>query len=647
MQVFCARELQVWRHVTIEPKLKHPPGHLTEIQDQCKFEHPGRSTNATSRNPFAPLQNNPGAQGGPNPLRGTSTGQFSLNSGTKDNPLFFDFIRQLSAKSQCCSLILSNGVLRNLHCFFHFTFNRHEPVTKTLSSRKFNDTRSTVRYPSLPSCATWLTSVSSYKLDKATIANDLSKERPQWILSAYGPGRDAPLQLFGGHPREQSFEELRLRHYELAAQGNQQQAVQEAHALVNNAEQQIQTALNDVDGAVKYMINGENEHPNRLDVCKAKGATPTQPQISAPNQQTTSTFGQPSSSASALGQPAAPSAFGRPSVTPFGQPPAPASTFGQPSAPTSTFGHPSAPTFGQPSQPSGFSQASKLGRPTTSFGQPSSTFGSPSVPATTFGQPSAPGPFGAPQLQPNTFVNPSGPDFPPQPSAAAKNPFGQPLAPTQPSTFGQPSAPSQPSAFGRPSIRNPSPAFSQPATSGANNGFSQSSTAPPNPLGQPTAPSTTGIFKQPSIAAPNPFGQRRSSTANQPVPSSSQPFGPSNTVQPYTGPAANPANVRSTSGQGTNGVQVQKDSQGKITSWKGTPVRYFDDEPCYKGNDGSWQRIWFPDGPPVFTKTVDLPEEAYDEATKANYRHLKQTGTFKDGIMPTLPPKREWCSWNF
>lgn len=77
------------------------------------------------------------------------------------------------------------------------------------------------------------------------------------------------------------------------------------------------------------------------------------------------------------------------------------------------------------------------------------------------------------------------------------------------------------------------------------------------------------------------------------------------------------------------------------------PVRYFDDEPCYKGNDGSWQRVWFPDGPPVFAKTVDLPDEAYDEATKANYRHLKEAGTFKDGIMPALPPKREWCSWNF
>lgn len=485
---------------------------------------------------------------------------------------------------------------------------------------------------------TWLNLLSRYKLDKATITNDLSKERPQWILSAYGPGRDAPLQLFGGHPREQSFEELRVRHYELAAQGNQQQAIQEAQALVNNAEQQIQIALNDVDGAVKYMANGENEHPNRLDICKAKGATPTQPQTSAPNRQTTSAFGQPSSSAPAFGQPSAPSAFGRPSVP----------SFDQPSAPTSTFGKPSAPIFGQQSQPSAFGQPSALGRPTTSFGQPSSTFGRPLIPALTFGQPSAPSLLGAPQQQPNALGKPSGADFLQQPSPEALNPFGQPLlGPTQHPTFSQSSAPSQPSAFGRPSTVNLSPAFGQPATSGATSGFSQTSIAPPNPFGQPTAPSTAGTFGQPSDAAPHPFGQRRTSTANQPVSSFGQPAGPSNTLQQPTGSAENRANVRSTSGQGTNGVQVQKDSQGKITSWKGMPVRYFDDEPCYKSNDGYWQRVWFPDGPPVFTKTVDLPDEAYDEATKANYRHLKENGTFKDGLMPALPPKRDWCVWDF
>ena len=391
----------------------------------------------------------------------------------------------------------------------------------------------------------------------------------------------------------------------------------------------MQTALNDVEGAVKYMINGENEHPNRLDVCKAKGATPATPPMSIPNQQTTSTFGQPS----------APSAFGRPSVNSFGQPSAPTSTFGQPSAPNST--------FGQPSQPSTFGQASTLGRPTTSFGQPSSTFGKPPVPTSTFGQPSAPGPFGASQQQQtNTFGKPSGPDPLLQPSAAAKNPFAQSLASTNTSTFGQPSAPSQASAFGKPPTLNPPPTFAQPASSGATSGFAQVSTAPPNPFTQPTAPSTTGSFGQPSTAAPNPFNQRRTSSANQPVPAFGQASGPSNTTQPPTGPAGRTV-VRSTSGQEKKGVQIQKDSEDKITSWKGIPVEYFDDEPCYKTNDGHWQRIWFPDGPPVFTKTVDLPDEAYDEATKETYKHMRQTGTFKDGIMPALPPKKDWCSWNF
>ena len=416
---------------------------------------------------------------------------------------------------------------------------------------------------------------------------------------------------------------------------------------MNNAEQQIQTTLNDLDGAIKYIVNGDNEHPNRQDVCKAKGARPTQPQASALSQQNRSTFGQPSSSARAFSQPSVSLAFGGgPSASSFGQSSAPTSTFGQPSSSTSTFGQPPASTFGQPSQPSAFGQASTLGRPGTSFGQASSTFGKPSIPAPTFGQPSASGPFGAPQ-QLNAFGKASRTESLPQTTAPAKNPFANPQAPTQSSTFGQPSAPSQPSAFGRPSTSNPSPAFGQPAISGAASGFAQTSTAPGNPFAQSVAPSTTPIFSQPSTAVPSPFGQRKNSSANQPVPSFGQSSSHSSTNRIPPEPAPNRTDVRTTSGQGTNGVQTQKDSQNKITSWKGMPVRYFDDEPCYKGNDGSWQRIWFPDGPPVFMKTVDLPDAAYDDATKTNYQHLRETGTFKDGIMPILPPKREWCSWTF
>lgn len=63
---------------------------------------------------------------------------------------------------------------------------------------------------------------NKYKITKEAIKTDLADERPTWIMSAYGPGKDAPDQLFGGYPREQSFEELRLH---VTTSANPQQAV--------------------------------------------------------------------------------------------------------------------------------------------------------------------------------------------------------------------------------------------------------------------------------------------------------------------------------------------------------------------------------------------------------------------------------------
>ncbi|KAL9118084.1 MAG: hypothetical protein Q9187_005373 [Circinaria calcarea] len=424
---------------------------------------------------------------------------------------------------------------------------------------------------------------SRYQLDKEVIITDLSKERPQWILSAYGPGRSAPVQLFGGLPREQSFEELRLRHYELAAAGNQQQAIQEAQVLVSNAEQQMQTVLRDVDGAIKYIIDGEKEHPNRLDVVQAKGTGIAQAKPSSTIQQPPTSFGQPST-------------FGKPTGlvglenTAFGQP----STFGQPTQPTNPFTQPSntgkaTGTFGQ--QTPAFGQPAPLGRPTTGFGQASSTFGQPSnLNAPAFGQPSNPSTFGQPS---NPFARaPSGPkSFINQPVpasttsaqganvAAPSNPFGQPKVP-QPSTFGQPTQPSA-GVFGKPT--------NSPA---------------PTPFGQPPA-------------APKPFNQ-----APPPAPGGmlGKPIDASNT---------------------------RRDGNNRLTMWKGQPVTYIDNEPCYRRADGSWEKIWFPNGAPVWKKPPDLPDDTYDEATKASYLYMREHGTFKDGVMPELPPKREWCRWDF
>lgn len=66
---------------------------------------------------------------------------------------------------------------------------------------------------------------NQFSLSKETIQKDLAEERPSWILSAYGPGRDAPEQLWGGYPIEQSFEEMRLHYMMGEASGNAQGAV--------------------------------------------------------------------------------------------------------------------------------------------------------------------------------------------------------------------------------------------------------------------------------------------------------------------------------------------------------------------------------------------------------------------------------------
>ena len=66
---------------------------------------------------------------------------------------------------------------------------------------------------------------SRYGLSASVIKSDLTVNRPQWLLSAYAPVSNAPALLFGGYPREQSYEEMRLRHLEAAAAGRSQQAV--------------------------------------------------------------------------------------------------------------------------------------------------------------------------------------------------------------------------------------------------------------------------------------------------------------------------------------------------------------------------------------------------------------------------------------
>ena len=88
-----------------------------------------------------------------------------------------------------------------------------------------------------------------------------------------------------------------------------------------------------------------------------------------------------------------------------------------------------------------------------------------------------------------------------------------------------------------------------------------------------------------------------------------------------------------------------KDVNGKLSSWKGRPVVYVGTEPTLKRPDGALEKIWFPD-PPKWNKEQDVPVEEYDKTVKEDYRYMGINGSFRNRIMPDLPPKREWCSWD-
>ncbi|KAI4182347.1 MAG: hypothetical protein L6R41_006033 [Letrouitia leprolyta] len=495
-----------------------------------------------------------------------------------------------------------------------------------------------------------------YHLDKDIISKDLTNERPLYILSSYGPGRDAPQQLFGGQPREQSFEELRLRHYELASAGNESQAIQEAQVLYSNAEQQMQKALSDLDGALKYITDAANQHPNRLDVCKAKGGDLTQ-------SQQPSGFVQPGGAPSNGGPTFGQTSFGQPSAPAFGKP-----SFGQPTAPVPAL--PPTPVnqnqtlFGQSSKlTSGpaFGQPATLGQKPTPFGQ-----GSNQNQAQPFGQTSTTSPFGQPQQatslfgaqQPQQAAHPFGSQEPLKQPAFGQPSFGNPSLPVPQAgaTFGQQQAstPSNPFA-GAPTT---TPAFGQNATAQTNsqnvfersqpqNAFNKPSNPQlaTNPFGQNNQGQNLGTFGQPTQASAPAFGQTT-------APTSAGIFGNS-LVNPsaHAPAAASTAGMQQASQATSTNAKFETDRLGnrRLVSWQGKKITYVDDEPCFKNtSDGGWEKIWFPEGPPSFTtKTQEYPDGYVpDAAAVENFKHFFQHGVGLDGLIPDMPPPRNMITWN-
>ncbi|CAL3971676.1 unnamed protein product [Diplocarpon coronariae] len=536
-----------------------------------------------------------------------------------------------------------------------------------------------------------------YFLDKNALLVDLTSERPQWILSAYGPGRGAPAQLFGGPLREQSFEEMRLLHYMAMASGNPQQAAQHAEKLFHDSEQQIQAALNDIDGAINFVIASENVHPNRIDIVRESQAAGPGSQSNPLGSQSSL---QPASSSApnpfgiANAQPPAGSAFGAPSAPAFGRPTSLGGCFGrQPgldqkssafTGGNSAFGAPTQLGFGGV-----FGQSAALGQKPNPFGAASfsnfagtpNPFGQQKPDIIAFGQPSTSSPFGAPTQ--TVALNPFGVS---SSQAVSSSPFGGPSQPVISNPFGAASQSTQPNPFGQ---------LSDPTTS--SNTFGRNPVQS-NPLGgatefgvsshaenafgvsiQPQPPQgVSNLFGGASSPQLNPFGATSSApAARNPFaqqfstpPTNTNSFG--NPIPRANGTASDtPQPPRQHVTNGTSGnVQIgaphprietysTKDASGRLKTFKGKQVTYRGAEPAtgdrpskmgdpgYTGPDGKWERIWFPDGAPVFNKDTAVDDSLYDGNIESAYRYAKQTGAFQGGKMPLLPPKREWCSWDF
>ncbi|EGX96371.1 CCCH zinc finger domain protein [Cordyceps militaris CM01] len=554
-------------------------------------------------------------------------------------------------------------------------------------------------------------SLDKYSIKLDAIEADLTTEAPIWVLSAYAPGRDAPDQLFGGAIREQSFEEMRLHYVKGKAEGMEQQTLAQAQELYQNAQAQMQTAVRNVGEAAKYIVEGEHRHPNRLDVCQqgtqglpfneflvgkrpksmapvpppaanpfdpsgntAAAAAPANP-FAATTNTTASPFGDVGGGSAAptpnaFRQPSAlaqkPNSFGAPA---FGQPTQPAAGFGQPAQNPGPFGQPSQPSgFGQPAQPtpSAFGQPSAFGAKPSPFGAPA--FGQPAQ-ATTGGQSSA---FGQPSQmgqKPNPFGGNA--NAGPSPFAAAPNNNSTPANP-----FGGNSN-AGPSPFAAPSNKNDTPAnpFGAPATN------NQTSPAAANPFGSQT-PAQNKIarpFEQPpSTPNANPFASGGPSTTlagnpfatgghqvgtgggvapNPFVSVQSNAQGPPNPFAAAPAKSAQPAAAAATAGKPypagsakqhpAPASYISLNMDGTLAEFKGKAVIYSDGKPGIRAFDGTWTRIWFPEGAPGYSKDTELPMGMYDDRSKTQWQQFEQTGQFVNGLMPSLPPPRECTVWDF
>ena len=133
---------------------------------------------------------------------------------------------------------------------------------------------------------------------------------------------------------------------------------------------------------------------------------------------------------------------------------------------------------------------------------------------------------------------------------------------------------------------------------------------------------------------------------------------------PATGaPAATPQGAQGQGPYGPGATRQHPDitqystkgPDNRLRMFKGRPVTYQvlkrDDKevPVIRNNDGSVTKIWFPDGAPIYTADTEAsdPNAYNDPQVQQQWNSFMQTRTFAGGFMPEVPPKREFCAWDF
>lgn len=413
--------------------------------------------------------------------------------------------------------------------------------------------------------------------------------------------------------------------------------------LAGRANQQVQLVMSDMQGALKYMREGEKQHPNRKDICQ-QGTT---------HRGHDGDFSRARRHTEMLNEQRKQQGPGFQSNGPISSQPSPGFRQGVAVGQASGFGgglqngmnvaQPAQqPGFGQQMQSNGLGQpASAFGQPTPAFGQPAPAFGQPNSgfaqPASGFGQPAQPQGFRSEFGQKPQILA----LVPPLPTASPP-PFGQSGMQNGNSGFGQPSAPNENIPFGGSAAQVPN---------GFGGGLAQQSSGLGGFGHPPLSQQPNGFMGQPqNMMQPQQQSQsafmvtdQRNSNANAGYSGSQRP-GPNHVnneglmrSQQTSLPAA----------QGDISTYAQHGADGRLLNWKGRPVQYQSgSKPCYRNDDGLLERIWFPDGPPPAARVSIRFDAECSEEIVGVYQRLKDSGNFEEGSIPELPPSRDLARWD-